>query len=164
MEEFRAINGYEYEVSNLGNVKNKKTGRILVKAVDGTGYHTVGLSNDGDVKTHKVHRLVCEAFHPNPNDLATVDHIDNNKINNHIDNLRWASFQENCRNVGLTSRNTTGVKGCSYNQKNKKYTASICSNGVIYYLGMFPTLARAKQARINKARQLFGAFRNACET
>ena len=62
------MNG-EYEVSNLGNIKNKKTGRIFKKNIDYFGYCTVTLTKNKKAKNYKAHRLVAQAFIDNPNNL-----------------------------------------------------------------------------------------------
>lgn len=101
--------GYEglYQVSNLGRVKalekridSGKCHRtwkehFLAFAIDRKGYFRVSLSKNGCSKTYKVHRLVAEAFIPNPNLLPQVNHIDGNKENNVVDNLEWCSQSEN---------------------------------------------------------------------
>ena len=72
------------------------TGFREVKPGLGYDYLRVGLS--GSCKTAFVHRLVAEAFIPNPLGLRDVDHIDGNKTNNRVENLRWVSHKENCNN------------------------------------------------------------------
>jgi hypothetical protein len=93
-EEWKDIQDYEnYEVSNLGNVRNKKTGRIL-KSYDKGGYAVVGLSKTKG-KIFQVHRLVCQAFILNPENKPQVNHIDKNGLNNNIKNLEWNTVLEN---------------------------------------------------------------------
>ncbi len=85
METYKNIIGFEnYEVSNLGNVRNKTTGRILKPIINSKGYKCVSLSNNNKIKIHKVHRLVGIAFIPNPKNKAMIDHIDNDKTNNNV--------------------------------------------------------------------------------
>ena len=85
VEVFREIENYDnYAVSSFGRVKNTKTGRILKAGLDSHGYLTVNLCEDGVVKTHRIHRLVVNAFLDNPDDKLCVDHKDNNKTNNQI--------------------------------------------------------------------------------
>lgn len=79
-----------WEVSNRGNVRNIKLNKIL-KPYEYNGYLFVGCN-----PKHRVHRLVCYAFHgPAPQYATHVDHIDANKTNNSSENLRWVEFFEN---------------------------------------------------------------------
>lgn len=96
MEIWKDIEGYEdlYEVSDEGNVRNKKTGRIL-KPGKKNDYKFVGLFKNGKSKYRLVHRLVGKAFIPNPDNKPEIDHIDKNRSNNNVDNLRWVDRQEN---------------------------------------------------------------------
>ena len=101
-EIWRDIQGYEgkYQVSNMGRVKSlnyRQTGKERILRGIGTilGYLTVNLYQDGKMKTHKVHRLVALAFLPNPYNLPQINHLDENKENNCIDNLEWVSCKEN---------------------------------------------------------------------
>lgn len=80
-----------YEVSNLGNVRNIKTGRVLKPAKHGLGYLHVVLCKNGKHKTITVHRLVAETFIPNPDNLPEVNHKDEDKTNNCIENLEWCT-------------------------------------------------------------------------
>lgn len=96
IEEFRDVVGYEdlYEVSNEGNVRNKITGRMLKPYYD-KGYLKVVLYKNGEQKHCSIHRLVAQAFLPNPRNLPEVNHIDENKLNNNVENLEWCSRQYN---------------------------------------------------------------------
>lgn len=110
-ELFKDIKGYEglYQISNLGNVKSFKpvsNGRNL-KPVYRKGYATITLRKNGVSKIHRIHRLLAEAFIPNPKNLAEVNHIDGNKLNNNLSNLEWCTHLENMRhafNTGLVER------------------------------------------------------------
>ena len=86
---------YNYEVSTEGEVRNIDTGKIKSQHDNGRGYLKVTLNKHGKVKNVFVHRLVAEAFIPNPNNYDTVDHVDHNKYNNKVENLRWLSRKEN---------------------------------------------------------------------
>jgi len=93
-EEWLTISNYDnYEVSSFGNVRNKKTGRILKPSNRG-GYYVVGLSNK-KIKTFQVHRLVAETFIENPENKAHVNHKDKNSLNNNLSNLEWNTPKEN---------------------------------------------------------------------
>ena len=92
--------GYEnlYEVSSYGNVRRKmKDGRVrpLKLVICKTGYLVVTLCNKGQ-RVVKVHRLVAEAFIPNPNNLPEINHKDENKMNNCVENLEWCTSKYNC--------------------------------------------------------------------
>lgn len=101
MEKWKEIEGYtDYMVSNLGNVKslgNDKTRKekILTKQKTTKGYLMVSLSKNGKQKIFKIHRLVAQAFIPNPNNLPQVNHKDENKTNNCVENLEWCSAEYN---------------------------------------------------------------------
>jgi hypothetical protein len=116
MEKWKYINN-DYLVSNLGKVKSlPRNGtinaeRILKHKINKVGYNSVYIG-----KWKLVHRLVAEAFITNSDNKPFVDHIDNNKSNNSIDNLRWVTMEENNKHrydCGRANQYTL------YNQKNK---------------------------------------------
>jgi|SRR5437763_13440723 hypothetical protein len=93
---WKTIEGYQnYEINELAEVRNKKSGRILKSPVDGHGYRRVTLHNVDGQKTKKIHRLVAEYFIPNPDNLPQLNHIDGNKQNNDLNNLEWCSMTHN---------------------------------------------------------------------
>lgn len=93
----KPIQGYEtiYAITAKGGVVNILTGKLL-KPVVVNGYARVSLYKNGKAKIHRVHRLVAMAYIPNPDNLPEVDHIDEDKLNNHVSNLRWCTNQTNC--------------------------------------------------------------------
>ena len=104
-EIWRDIEGYEglYQISNLGNVKSlnyNKTGKekILKNGKDRGGYLQVNLWKNGNGKNYLIHRLVAEAFLPNSDNKPEIDHINTNKTDNRICNLRWCTHKENSNN------------------------------------------------------------------
>ena len=123
IEVWKDIQGYEdkYQISSYGRVRSKertvdrgKYGLLKVHAKDITlrqkenGYFIVGLYSHNKEKNAYVHRLVAQAFIPNPNNLPTVNHKDGNKKHNFVSNLEWASYSDNNQhayNHGLTHSN-----------------------------------------------------------
>lgn len=157
--------GFEklYEVCTDGSIYNAQTGQEIKPCVDGCGYHVVNLYKNKKMYTKKIHRIVAEAFLENLYDKEQVDHIDNDRTNNNVYNLRWATTQENSFNKQLSKKNTSNIKGVFYNKKAKKWHAQIRVNGKCIYLGLFDDIEDAKIARQNKAIIVFGDFINICE-
>lgn len=95
--EWKSITGYEdrYLISDTGLVYSKLSKHLLYQKIDRYGYKVVALCRNGKRKFFTVHRLVALAFIPNPNNLPTVNHKDENKINNHVSNLEWATIKDN---------------------------------------------------------------------
>ena len=144
LEEFREVKGYEgiYEVSNFGSVKSLSREKLIrgkypflskektLKAgVNAYGYLQVSLHKNGKKSTKKIHKLVAIAFSGHIADgyKVCVDHIDNNKLNNHVSNLQLISAREN---VTKDSKNKySKYKGVSYN---KRYNTWI---GIVQFQG-----------------------------
>lgn len=149
-EIWKDINGFvgKYQISNLGNVKNAKTGRILKQ--NKKRYSNVVLYIKSKPKYYRVHRLVAEAFIPNPNNYPYINHKDENKQNNNVENLEWCDAKYNS-NYGkrneLVSKNQSKYKiiqkdlnnniikvwdniwDLTHNTKYKKDSISCCCRG-----------------------------------
>ena len=131
-EEWRDIIGYEglYKVSNKGRVKRLqgkgcKQERILKPSKNGPGYLRARLSKDGKSINHSIHRLVANAFVDNPQNLPEVNHIDENKENNNVNNLEWVTSKENgnhgTRNERIAKTKNKPVIGISKDGKSYLY-------------------------------------------
>ncbi len=164
IETYKKIKGFEnYSVSDLGNVRNDKTGRVLKESTDGRGYLKVDLRKNKTKHTKRIHKLVAQAFLANPEDKNCVDHIDNNRQNNNVRNLRFATHSQNNQNRSISSKNTSGTKGVYLNKKSMKWKAQICINGKVIHLGSFLNKEDAINIRIQRAKNEFGEFINKCE-
>ena len=120
-EEWRDAVGYEglYMVSNIGRVKSlnylhTKKEKILKPGKNTRGYLYVNLCKKGKIKNTRIHRLVCEAFLPNPLNLPQVNHINEIKEDNRVENLEWCSHIYN-QNFG--TRNERLAKAFSKSVK-----------------------------------------------
>jgi hypothetical protein len=159
MCEYKKIEGYDnYSVSNHGNVRNDKTNRILKPGKDKMGYHKVSLCKNKKSKTHIIHRLVAIAYIDNPDNKLCVDHIDEVKTNNHVNNLRFCTHQENLQNVGKQKNNKSGYKGVCYAKQAKQYHAQMMIDGEQKHLGLFETALDASEEYQKAAKKYHGEF------
>ena len=104
-EMIKEVTGFpKYLIDTNGNIYNKRTNKKLKDRDNGRGYRAVCLYNSEGKMVHKyVHRLVAETFIDNPNNLSEVNHIDENKANNSVDNLEWCDRKYN-NNYGSKPR------------------------------------------------------------
>lgn len=119
-EQWKPIKGFEgyYDISNHGRVKSlsrsvktkfgsRTTKEKMLKNIK-QQYEVVNLQKKGLMYKSYVHRLVLETFKPNTENKPCANHIDGNKYNNHIDNLEWVTYQENCQHAMDTGLNRKG--------------------------------------------------------
>ncbi len=152
IETWKPIAGYEgmYRVSDFGSVWSKKINRNMKFGVTNRGYYDVGLKKAGLRKALSVHRLVALAFIANPLHKKQVDHIDRNKMNNHVENLRWATASENQSN--------NNYKGYTLIKRTGKWQTQINHNGKVIHIGRYATKSEARAAYLAKAKELKGEF------
>ena len=106
-EIWKDIKGYDgkYQISNKGNIKNVKRNKLL-KIQFNKNYKCIHLvGTDGKIKNYTIHRLMAQSFIPNPDNLSCVNHKDENKLNNSLDNLEWCTKKYNC-NYGTAIERT----------------------------------------------------------
>ena len=114
------IQGYSnYIVYRDGRIWNEKLKRFMKQSLNVYGYCHIGLCNNGSRYTRKVHRLVAEAYIPNPENKPDVDHINRDKTDNRVENLRWVTPLENNQNRCISNSNTSGHIGITYDKKYK---------------------------------------------
>lgn len=119
---WRAIDGYEniYEISDSGEVRRIDTGYILKGHINPDGYHRVTLTVSGKSKIFLLHRLIAIAFIPNPYGYPCVNHKDENKSNNSINNLEWCTYRYNLN---------FGTRNSRANQSRKKPILQFSKDG-----------------------------------
>jgi hypothetical protein len=122
-----------YQVSNLGRVKSfrkyKENGVIVNGSIYECGYNRMSIIINGKSLNLDTHRLVAKHFIPNPNNLPIVDHIDGNRSNNNVSNLRWVNHRQNAINSKIQKNNTSGFKGVQYHSVQKKWLATCMIHG-----------------------------------
>ena len=139
------VKGYKglYQVSNLGNVKSLRSNLILKPSVNSVGYYVVNL---GRGNNKKIHQLVAMEFlnhKPNGHKLV-VDHIDNDKLNNNLDNLQVITHRENLKKD--RKNDSSKFLGVSWNSIGKKWIARVYFEGSNVYLGGFDCEIDASKA------------------
>ena len=136
MEEWKKIPGYEglYEVSNMGNVRNVRRNKLLRLSKTNNRYIRVSLCKNGIKTGLTVHRLVAEAFIPNPDNLPEVNHKDEDKTNNRVENLEWCDHKYNM----------------NYGTRNIRAKETAIKNG--YYTGLSKEEYRKKYRDKNKEK------------
>jgi hypothetical protein len=118
-----------YKINKKGEIWSNYYNRMMTPTIGSAGYYNIEISKDGVVKQTTIHRLLAIQYLPNPNNLQMVDHIDQNKTNNCLENLRWASCRTNNLNMGKTPKSGhQNIYIDSYNQ----CIVNIHVNGIRY--------------------------------
>jgi hypothetical protein len=164
MEEiWKDIPGFEgYQASNLGRIKSTRRSKetILKPWLRGAPnrpdnrYKAVSLMHKNKRSTHYVHKLVIETFIGKTNDTFVCDHIDRNKFNNNLSNLRWVSASDNSLNRDYNGNLKKGVRVSEYNyvlkngtvKKYDRYESRITINKKCVYIGSYKTIDEAHEA------------------
>jgi hypothetical protein len=109
-------------------------------------------------KTHQAHRIIWILCNGEIPDGMQIDHINGDKLDNRLANLRIATNAENCCNRRKSDRNTSGVKGVSWHKQMQKWRACIRVEGKLNHLGLFASIADAEAAYLKAAEQNQGQF------
>ena len=141
MEEiWKDIPDYEglYQVSNLGRVRSLKyhmsdTVHILKPSKNTQGYYQIHLSKNGNSKIRRVHKLVCQSFIPNPDNLPQVNHKNEDKTDNRVENLEWCTAKYNSNYGTRNSRVKEARKGLHFSEEWKKKISKALSKTVFQY-------------------------------
>lgn len=116
------IEGYEnYLIYEDGRVYTKKYNRFLTQRNHNKGYYEIKLSKNGKEKIFKLHRLIALHYIPNPENKPCIDHINRDRKDNRIENLRWATCSENQQNTIVRASNKLGIKNIHYDKIHNKY-------------------------------------------
>jgi hypothetical protein len=161
METFRLINGYDnYEISNLGNVRNTTTNKILKPIITKFGYCRVNLYKDKTLKNYYVHRILALTFLENIENKKEVDHINNIKTDNHLNNLRWVTHNENQQNTKINKNNSSRIKGVNFCKTKQKWQARVGIDSKRINLGYFNNISDAENAIKEARERLHGEYCN----
>ena len=159
--EWKLIDGFGgvYSVSNYGDVKNNRTGKLMKPRKNEKGYLHIGLTKNGKQKSMRVNRLVAQAFIPNPENKSQVNHIDFNRENNCVSNLEWVTSKENtqysvcnrkCPGQQKKRNNKTGERNITH--YNGYYVVRIY--GKKYLSKSFKNIEDAKKWRDIKLKEM----------
>lgn len=129
-----------------------KAGDVAGQALSSHGYKTVQLFG----KTHKAHQLIYVMFHDAK--AGEIDHINGNRSDNRIENLRVVTRSQNCSNQRIQTRSTSGFKGVTFLKKNQVWRARIKTQQKEIYLGSFANKEDAAHAYNQAAIHHFGVF------
>lgn len=154
-EEWKDVVGFEeyYKISNFGRIKSLDRNEInkngVIRRLKGSlkntfisgGYVLVTLSKNNVNESHCIHRLVAEAFIPNPNNLDEVNHKDRIKENNCLSNLEWCTSRENTHHARTRMKSSSKYVGVSYDKQNlqKPWLSRITINKKTRFLGRYET-------------------------
>jgi hypothetical protein len=148
--EYKKIPGTsKYGISESGEVIIFKTGKIMKPNLNKRGRLQITLlSDEGKRKTFKIHQLVAMAYlgHEPCGCQRVVDHIDNDRLNNHYTNLQIISNRENCSKDKWRHNYSSQYTGVAWNKRTKKWYTQIQINGKIKYLGLFSSEEQASKA------------------
>ena len=124
-----------YNIYLDGRIVNKKTGREKKSRLDNTGYYWIELSHNGKPKSFTIHRLIAICFLPCSVDFKdiTVDHINRDRTDNRLENLRWADRFVQQQNQGDYRNNTSGIKNICFDKRRNEWIFQKRRNGIRHF-------------------------------
>jgi hypothetical protein len=131
MDEFVSIPDFpDYFINRKGDVLSKKwkKERIMKPNLGKSGYYYFGLRKDKKPYTKKTHRLLAEIFIKNPNNYLYVDHINRDRSDNRLENLRWVTYTENCQNKSKRKKSKSGYKHIHFYNTTSRWRVTIERN------------------------------------
>jgi hypothetical protein len=146
-EEFKIIDDFDYSISNLGRIRNDKKGTFLKGSKNTWGYLVVNLYKNGIPKVFKIHRLIGIYFIENVNNYETIDHINRDKLDNRVENLRWANSSQQQANRGKIKNTSSTFIGVSFHKPTNKWYSQIKKDNKNKNLGYFNTEIEASEFR-----------------
>ena len=159
-EMWRSISGYmNYQISNIGRVRNTDTGKILKNTLL-RGYYIISLNKTGNWKTYGIHTLVAQEFleKPEVEHKLVVDHIDRNRSNNQVTNLRYVSYSQNNMNRSKQANCTSMYKGVSWHSVRRKWQSQIVVDKRNICLGYFESEIEAASTYAEAAKEHYKEY------
>jgi hypothetical protein len=146
--EWRTIEGYpNYKIGTNGEIKRNE--QIVKLTPHSGGYRVINLHNEGcESSVQYVHRIVAVTFISNPGNKRVVDHINNDRSDNRVENLRWTTQSENCINIPTRAKNRH-----IYSSSPRSHLVKILRNGKWVFNKRFSTLEEAIAARDDFLKQ-----------
>ena len=126
-----SIENFEnYVIFENSDILNVNTGKYIIPYLNSNGYKYIRLCKNGKVKSFLVHRLLALVYIPNPENKKEIDHINRDRSDNRIENLRWVNRLENSQNQGLFKNNTSGEKNIRYCDIRDRWVFRKCINRI----------------------------------
>jgi hypothetical protein len=155
-EKARDVLDYDAETGVVTRFVKSSNSHKEAGAVNDKGYRQIGVTLSGIKRDLLAHRLAWFITHGElPN---VIDHVDGDRLNNAIKNLRSGTQQENTFNTEKRTNNTSGYKGVSWSKSSEKWHSQIKYNGKSIHLGFFNCPKEASMVYETKSRELFGEF------
>jgi len=143
---WKKIQEYDYSINEEGEVRNDLTGIIRKNHLDKYGYFIIYLYKNNYRKEFRIHRLLCKYFKEDYSEELQVDHIDKNRQNNNLNNLRMVTPQQNASNRNKQKNSSSKYKGVCFKKNEKKWQARITINLKTIQIGYFNTQEEAAKA------------------